>query len=667
MSHPTNPSGPSIAGPTPPQHIRWLAAGLLAAMVAGCGSQDPDPVSKAAADQVTVPWNTSTKLAVLANDVATGGTPELSITAAPQHGTAIVSGGTIEYTPGAKYFGSDTLSYQLNVGGKTSSATVTLSVEAQLKFNGLITDGVIPNASVTAKVGTQTFNATADAQGAYTVTVKSSNPADFVTLSGVGAGSQSHVGLTSHAGDLGSLAAGAQQGELTPSQAPALRVDHFNTARAGLLAQQNIKPGSTAELKTALDQLSSAEVAQAASLIKVVADYGAALPGTVKNTAELVANAGQLKAFLEDQTRNNAANLSKATAEVVADLAVVQAPPVPAGGALYAVTINSFGIVLNLKADGTGTLMQGAGFGAQPGTWTADGKTLTFMLTTPEDYGTSRTTGYAVRDVLGSSGSQQVNVLFSLLYEKRNAATGAWEAASSPFAPEMRLNPSAALPFGASEFADGAHWAGLNLNVPAYALQYGLYLQEPDTVFQAGQQVGRGGFSWALDKGELVFTGAAANTIGYSYRYSRLYKAPSGVEVWHQRLYRGAELLDQALLPVLPNGNVAMSLESVTRRWAKGYNVLAAGPTVIGSSGYRLKADGSATRKDAKSDTETAGYSWRFTSADKRELAIYRNGALRETWTFVAKASGRYFVMTRGPGVADPSSLISVFDMGAAE
>ena len=110
-----------------------------------------------------------------------------------------------------------------------------------------------------------------------------------------------------------------------------------------------------------------------------------------------------------------------------------------------------------------------------------------------------------------------------------------------------------------------------------------------------------------------------------------------------------------------------MSSALVTRLWAKEPNLQAVVPAVFESRGYRLKADGSATRRNYRTDAETAGYSWRFTRADQRELAIYLNGGLRETWTFVAKSHDRYFVLTRGPGVADPSYLVSLFDQGAAE
>jgi len=59
-----------------------------------------------------------------------GGTPSaLTVTQSPAHGSAVVNGATLSYTPDAGYSGNDSLSYQLsNSGGTSSPATLSLTV-----------------------------------------------------------------------------------------------------------------------------------------------------------------------------------------------------------------------------------------------------------------------------------------------------------------------------------------------------------------------------------------------------------------------------------------------------------------------------------------------------------------------------------------------------------
>lgn len=82
-------------------------------------------------DIASVPKNTSTSIAVLANDSDPDG-QALTITAVstPAHGTAAIVGGTsITYTPTAGYVGGDSFSYTVSDGfGSTDLATVTVTV-----------------------------------------------------------------------------------------------------------------------------------------------------------------------------------------------------------------------------------------------------------------------------------------------------------------------------------------------------------------------------------------------------------------------------------------------------------------------------------------------------------------------------------------------------------
>jgi len=93
-------------------------------------------------DDVTIPEDTPTNIAVLANDTdpdGPGGKPDpltstLTVTTAPSHGTAAVlqADGTIRYTPAPNYAGTDTFSYTVkdNTDNLSNVATVTMTITA---------------------------------------------------------------------------------------------------------------------------------------------------------------------------------------------------------------------------------------------------------------------------------------------------------------------------------------------------------------------------------------------------------------------------------------------------------------------------------------------------------------------------------------------------------
>ncbi|MCC4596163.1 putative Ig domain-containing protein [Xanthomonas campestris pv. phormiicola] len=74
--------------------------------------------------------DTALTLAVTGND--TGSIDTIAVTTAPTHGTAVVSGVQLVYTPAAGYVGADTLSYTATgAGGTSAPATVTITVNAR--------------------------------------------------------------------------------------------------------------------------------------------------------------------------------------------------------------------------------------------------------------------------------------------------------------------------------------------------------------------------------------------------------------------------------------------------------------------------------------------------------------------------------------------------------
>ena len=217
-----------------------ISLAVLAALSA-CGGDSDSPAYMATAqnDSATVPWNAATTIAVTSNDTIANGTGSIAVTSAPTHGTATVSGGDIVYTPTAGYFGTDTLTYTLTVGDKTSTASVAITVAAHVTLQGTVHDDAMPGAQVVVTVaGVAQPAVTADADGNYSVDVTTSSPTDFITLQATGAGSQADVVLTSLVGDAGSTAALASStGTIDATALPAANVTNVSTAIAILSAQ----------------------------------------------------------------------------------------------------------------------------------------------------------------------------------------------------------------------------------------------------------------------------------------------------------------------------------------------------------------------------------------------------------------------------------------------
>lgn len=78
-------------------------------------------------DTASTPANAAVTLAVTAND--TGPITSIAIAQAPAHGTAVISGLNVSYTPAHDYYGSDSFTYTATgPGGSSTPATVTITV-----------------------------------------------------------------------------------------------------------------------------------------------------------------------------------------------------------------------------------------------------------------------------------------------------------------------------------------------------------------------------------------------------------------------------------------------------------------------------------------------------------------------------------------------------------
>ncbi|MEJ6004693.1 Ig-like domain-containing protein [Paucibacter sp. AS339] len=458
----------------------------------GGGGSTPEPpkpgavVLNLAVDEATLSWNKASSLKVLANDSASRGALSLSEVSKPANGTAKIIGSEIEYTPTAGYVGSDTFTYTAQgEDGSKATAAVNLKINAALLLKGVVSDGPIANAVVTANVGSKTFTATADAQGAYSLPVQTDSLSDSVQLSASGVGTQSAVKLTSLLGDMAALGKLADKdGQLSPAQASSTQVTHYSTALAALVKENNGSqaPSTLAKLEELSAAVSGDRLIELATAIKLVVDKGVALPAGVADTAALVANPGSaaaLAAFLKTQ---QALPVYEATrGEVLAGPGTNQGQvfaPKEAQSQLYFVAELGRSALqrVDYRPDGSATIINSSG--TREAKWTAKAGEIELTLLTPFSQSSFSAepdaTGqqYEVRlDTVGArfkqlaGGPQKGQVLVSL-HNRQEVVSGSnkgkvlsddWSFAYPASSQDLR----SLAPTQASDFPVGARFPGI--------------------------------------------------------------------------------------------------------------------------------------------------------------------------------------------------------------
>ena len=535
---------------------------LLTLAACGGGGSDtppappaPAPVALAVADAYTLAWNAPMALGVTDNDTATGGTATLTIDSAPKNGTAAISGTTVTYTPNAGFFGQDSFSYKLSVGTVSQSATVKLTVEAALTLQGQITDGPVPNAAVKASVGNQNFTSTADANGKYSLTVKASEPTDFVTLTATGTGAQSKVVLTSLVGEVSGLATSAKDGKLASDQRPGLDVTHLSAAQAGLIAQAGAMPKSDAELASMLQNLSPQGILDAAAMVKLVVDSGVALPGGVADTRELLSSKQTLGTFQAALLRDRPGDLDAARKNTRDDALLSKAPPTPAAGGAPVTLIYAYGEeasttkvrVLTLRADGTGIELSDQ---SRSLTWKLDGRVVVVTYDKPllqtleadeatavgdkEVLATVRTlvakTGLKLSDIgPGSSRGTLASITSTAtVMETEGPNQGVIKAITG--GELMRRHTNGALAFKAEDFPVGTKLAGVSAAMGTDVLGDAQSNQDIATIMSATElSLTRTGqkATWKIIDGKL-----RVDLPQVSHLYTLLGKGPLGDSRW---------------------------------------------------------------------------------------------------------------------------------------
>ena len=674
---------------------RWIPSAIAAAVLAAlsaCGGDSNGPAARstASADSATVAWNTTTVLAVTTNDTIADGTASLTVSTPPAHGTAVVDGNSIRYTPATGWFGADTLRYALTAGGQTSTADVHITVAAHMTLSGTVRDAAMPGAQVVLTIGGVAQPAvTADADGHYSVDVITATPTDFITLKATGAGAQSHVVLSSLVGDASATAAAAAaDGTVSAASLPAANVTNVTTAEAVLAAQALGKtPASSADIAAAQGQFSSAQTLQMATAIKLVADAGVALPSGAADTLALVSSPAAYASFVTTQATTNATVFDATQAAVLADPAIAVAPPAPAAGAPDIAMVLTLGqgagatsvTRMTLKADGTAVV---AGAPAHTARWEINGSEIDVAYDTP-------TTGTTF--IVGSDGNQWQATETDFGFKVRQLGTGTATQAfvgSTTFTagpdngnttslPETWLTETivtATQAFHDADFAAGAEWAGVlttdfDPNTADYTSQDILKIVDATHVLY--ERTGVTG-TYAITEGSLVVT----LPTGAAFSYTRLFTGPKGEERWlTTRLVDGAStwVYDAAVVKV--SAGLSFTTASATNDYLSYINAglatgqfyidlqadgTGAGSSTPGASGLQaplgtwvVGSDGTETltRYYCESDSKGVG----FCSPDDITWNLDNGNDYGQTrsWKLLATSGANVYVMERLTNLGD--------------
>lgn len=311
---------------------------LALAVLTACGGSskkdevtvNPPPVATApvAQNDTAISLNNVVlDIDVLANDTAgSGGALTLSAVTSPTLGTATIVDNKIRYTPAGTFLGSDTFTYTVASGTRTATATVTVQGHQSLALTGRVIDSPIADATVKVEINGETFTATADSQGFYSLSVllTASVGDEIIRIiaSGAEKNNQGFVTLSSLTDTASALLAMRQDGQdITSAELSALQLTQITTAR-DLLIQQ-----ITGEADLTAEQLAAAEVSldvekllTTAAAIKLLVDNPSfSLPEGFATIEEFVLDTAAFTAFVAAANEGENSPLSVAKAATLAD------------------------------------------------------------------------------------------------------------------------------------------------------------------------------------------------------------------------------------------------------------------------------------------------------------------------------------------------------------
>ncbi len=282
-------------------------------------------------------------------------------------------------------------------GGDVAVSPSPPTPTIKLTLRGQAVDSPIAMATVTATVGTQSFNATADANGNYSLAIEVPQTAagSFVTLNATGTGAQAFVALTSLAGSLAGLVSSAgSDGVLTAQENFATQVTNVSTAEAVLLEQANGGAiSSEAQRQAAATAVNGVDVLELATAIKLAVDRSAEypLPAGQASTLTLARNAALRNQFIADAQAQAPEIFEQTQTSIARDPALT--PPLASTtplSMLGAVLSTDAGFTFNFSDrvrvfdfSGNGSGSYSASRGSVATTWTISGNTLAVRYAEP--------------------------------------------------------------------------------------------------------------------------------------------------------------------------------------------------------------------------------------------------------------------------------------------
>ncbi|MES2014910.1 MAG: Ig-like domain-containing protein [Pseudomonadota bacterium] len=560
---------------------------LVSSVLSACGgggSTPATPVPSAQPDVAAASLNTSSNIAVLANDsVTNGGTLKLVSVTTPAHGSATISGDKIVYTPASGFFGKDNFSYTAKDSGSgtaTATADVAVTVNANLTLSGRTFD--LPgNATLSVVIGATTIAASTDANGNFSVPVALDTPASMVSITAQGRDANAFIKLISLVGDSQTVvnAAGAAT-VVTPATLPGLAVSGMSTSVYGNLRYRNGQtPATQAMLDDASGRISGSEMLQMAAVLRSLTGNALTstaawrtLPAGVGDTLSLVSNFAVYSQYVKTLYQSG----------VVEDMVALQndanigtVPAVTTTTSKSLVFFNNGGccaipameLVFNPNASGSFYRDQKR----TAGTWHKD-SALTLDLAVPEVHNefitlpdTSvaeveiTTNSVSMRQLSGKAGQGFAMLTYngSIHYINGELPDGPYSSgAVVPFADWDSLGVPADL--------SGAVLAGVpDVAIPAigYAPQVIMTLASGGSA--TSPQLPGATIGWQLQNGKLVLNFASPHTL----TMARTRINTNGEERWLVRAANGADYTMYETMIVRPQPNLAFTAANVVQRW----------------------------------------------------------------------------------------------------
>lgn len=333
----------------------------------GTSNTAPEAVN----DEITADTGTEFSIDVLANDTdADDDTLEITDVSAPENGTATIDGSAILYTSNDGYTGSDSFTYTITDGEDEASADVAITVQQTVSVSGKIVDSPIANATVTVTIGGETYTATADAEGAYTLDITFVDGTELLTINAQGSAenNQEYVELVSAMSSLASLAAAAgDDGVLERSEAAGTNVTNVTTASHTLMVEANGGEAPTDEeaLSVAQEAIDPNELLEVSAVIKLIIDNeNFSLPEGTESVLDLVQNIESYNAYVAEVEATDPEALDAVVEEIINDPELVEQEESPTPPSFYLPTsatrpgfVSRSYEALVFEADGSGMIV----------------------------------------------------------------------------------------------------------------------------------------------------------------------------------------------------------------------------------------------------------------------------------------------------------------------